>query len=62
MRLFLVGPRTSSDRIDTLHYHMFHGHVGRPSLRFPNNPSHNLGEDLAEPLRLSRNGRIVPKV
>jgi hypothetical protein len=62
MRLFLVGTRTSSDRIDTLHYHMFHGHAERPSVRFPNDPAHNVGEDLGEALRLSRNGRIVPQV
>jgi hypothetical protein len=41
---------------------MFHGHAARPGVRFPNDPSHSLGEDLSEPLRLSRNGRIVPNV
>jgi hypothetical protein len=62
MKLYIVGTFTSSDRINVLHYYMFHGEMERADIVFPENPSHNLDDDLSLPPVITRNVYRMPHV
>src|SRR5262249_39584944 len=60
--IFLLRTFTSSARINISHYHLFHGWAERAGVPFPNSVSHFLGDNLSDPLLLTRNGINVPEV
>lgn len=62
MKGTLLYTVTGTDRIRNFHYCAFHGEAQRRDVPGGKDPSHSLGDDLSEPLLLSRNGMNVPDV
>jgi len=62
MKLYIVRTFTSSNRINTFHYYMFHGKDERVDVDLPESPSHHLGEDLSLPVLCTRNVYGMPHV
>jgi hypothetical protein len=62
MNVHFIYKFTSSARINVFHYCMFHGEARRRGLPEHKNPCHHLGDELTEPIELSRPGTRVPDI
>ena len=60
MIFYLIQGVRTPGKVDIIHHLLFHGDMERSDFKITDKYSHFLGEDLSQPVLLTRSGSFVP--
>ena len=60
MIFYLIQGVRTPGKVDIIHHLLFHGDMERSDFKITDKYSHFLGEDLSQPVLLTRSGSFIP--